>query len=618
MTSNSISTSTARFYLGLAGIFLFSFIINIYQALIVGNPHQHFYSDMQGYMQRAWKFASGVELDPFDSFFPSGLSYFYWGVFKVFDYRTGLDNIILIQTILSTLSVILVVLTAKLLYKSLIPAFIVGILTALFLPFILLNSFFVSEIPFIFLSLLSQYIFLKLLNKKKTSVWYLPLGLLLGFLCLIRGQGLCYLATAVLILLFKNIKNAILLIAPACLILLTQSYINHNISKGEHSSISANSSYNLYLGQSRRAAIGCLDPKTEYYYVFHQNNSYFDRRLFPIKNVYKSILDSTSFRKLTLELWLENPYRQVIRSLRSVVELFSINPTWPNRDIVNMRSFESNFRLGFYLLILLPALFFAFTSIQSNILRVEIISLLLPTIFLAAMAFLSMGQPRYFIPFQYNFFIIFTPVVVFITSYLKEEKLNSFQKSSIFYFLSFLIFIGLATIFINNQYSKFQAPKIEDSSASYFGIKDIAEKRGLVGLHGSDLGKNINIISNNSDEFNISLSGFSRNLIWERAISWSVKSVKGIRVPRITTSFPKGTTTHIALYMTDGDSKWRTSKIKSGDQLRIADDLHQGRWIIFPVSKRERTLGSKSFDFHKLTGANITISKIIFLGKNPI
>ncbi len=129
-----------------------------------------------------------------------------------------------------------------------------------------------------------------------------------------------------------------------------------------------------------------------------------------------------------------------------------------------------------------------------------------------------------------------------------------------------------------------------------------------------EFGKNLGLLSPfvPNDKVSVTLSNFSTAARpWARDVPWYIKADNR---GRIDISFPLvNRVTQVAVFMTDGDSHWRSSRIYSGKQKVLAERLHLGKWYFFPVNDEERKAGQKQLRLEQLTGSNIAVSALILL-----
>ncbi len=124
-----------------------------------------------------------------------------------------------------------------------------------------------------------------------------------------------------------------------------------------------------------------------------------------------------------------------------------------------------------------------------------------------------------------------------------------------------------------------------------------------------ELGKNAKVqeVRIENRNYRLTLDGFQIGTTWDRAISWSLRATGRATIGL---QFENARPTRVGLYLTDGDSHWRTSSVWLGEELRIADRLHNGRWIELPVDTMSRAEGELHFNLNQLTGSDIAVSAV--------
>jgi hypothetical protein len=397
-------------------LFFASLIINLIQIYYVASPLDSVYSDMRGYVERGYRIAVADNFVPFDSFYPPGTAYFFSIVFWAFGFAKGIHILTLIQALAISGAAMLVGLSGEALFRSKKISFFMAVLVAMYWPFIGQLSFFMAEPIFIFLLLFGQYLLILSIRFGGAHSKFFLIGLTYSLAMLIKGQCIGLILTALLVFILRQTAYlrpfAAMFILGLVFPLSLQLVLNASITGKPGMHFASNDAYNTYLGQSRREAIGCLDKEAGYFYIFHNNNSFFDKRLLPATVLPVSIMNREYFKARTLELWMERPFLQTIRSLQSVSELFSLIPHWPLRNLEKYQKYDISFGWGTLFLITLPAIYTIVISLSRRRYLLECTLLFLPIIVLSGIIFLSMGQPRYLVPFKYNFFLLAIPAFI--------------------------------------------------------------------------------------------------------------------------------------------------------------------------------------------------------------
>ena len=410
--------SASRYGSLLFALFLFCLGVLEWQISSVSHPRDHIYSDMHGYLERGWKIASGMPFTDFDAFYPSGNSIFYAFFFLLFGFASGVKIISIVQLVLIALANLLLALSTLILFSSKRLSLFVMFAASIYWPFISQASFFMAEPLFMFCIMLAFYLYCCGLKQNtwlsRGNISYrmhgfmLLLGLLLGYASLVKGQGLAVLLSLIVFTIFwRKTPWAILsLCAGALLPILMQSAL-HSANLGKPSFfLSANDAFNSYLGQSRHEAIGCLDTTRGMFFVFHNNNVALGYRFLEPVLEKTSILNRDYFRSKTVELWRKKPGAQLVKSLHNIVELFEVNPRWPQRNVDLIKEYDVKYQSYSIYLLTLPALYALAGAIFFKRYRTQCALCLLPIICLALMISMTMGQPRYIVPFLYFAFPI--------------------------------------------------------------------------------------------------------------------------------------------------------------------------------------------------------------------
>ncbi len=394
-------------------IAIFSFTVNLLNAYLYISPFDHAYSDMRGYLERGYRIAVNDNFISFDAFYPPGTAFLYALVFKCFGFALGCHMIIIIQAAMIAGAAFITGLTARELFSTSRLPLIIALGVACYYPFISQASFFMSEPAFIFTGLLGQHLYIRSLRIGGNHRRFCYIGFLFAICLLIKGQGIGFVLACLACLIFRRASHlrpfAGTLVGSLTVVLLLQMFLNRAIASTPGFYLAANDSFNTYLGQSRREAVGCLDRKGGYFYIFHQNNAFFDHRLLIPVTLPTSILDREYFSEQTRSLWREDPWRQLVRSAHSVRELFSIIPHWPLRNVEHAQKHDVTPQWVALFLVSLPAIYSVVIAVRRRRFIFEVTFLLVPVLAMAGIAFLSMGQPRYLIPFHYNIFLLTIP-----------------------------------------------------------------------------------------------------------------------------------------------------------------------------------------------------------------
>lgn len=168
---------------------------------------------------------------------------------------------------------------------------------------------------------------------------------------------------------------------------------------------------------------------------------------------------------------------------------------------------------------------------------------------------------------------------------------------------------------VQSGYAEFATPPRRTTQPNYLGFfGPRSEGLGQLIYH-AELGKNLKVSPGRKDNplVRVKLTNFRLTDQWRRVVSWAAHAYG---FGKIEVTFPQNSATAIALFLTDGDSYWRMSKVRSGNTLQLADRLYNGRWLVFPITAEERRAGRKSFQLEQLTGESIAVSAVAVFNKN--
>jgi hypothetical protein len=397
-------TMTVRLWL--AAVFIAGLLSGLIHIFLIESPWDHIYSDIGGYVGKAQKMAAGEALQPFDTFFPLGASYLYWPFFAAFP--KPFDGYVLgmVQVLCVAASHVLIGATLHTLFgnRRLTIAAAVGSLA--YWPLTGQLSFFMAEPIFMALCLGAQYCSVQIAFKSGGLASGVVGGLAIGMAVITKTQGLVFLIAAMIVLLARVHRcrplPVILFLGGAALVFGLHSTHIARVLDRDGIYMSANGTFNMYLGQSAREGSGTYDPEMNLFFFFYNNNSYIDRNLHPAKLHLGSILDEAYFARQLGTLWSDNPPRQLLRLAVSAFELFTFEPHWPLRNVPGFAAAERLFKGLAVPLIYLPMLVALAVVVNRRMFMLEFAVLLLPVLGMMCAAALTFGQPRYLVPFMPN------------------------------------------------------------------------------------------------------------------------------------------------------------------------------------------------------------------------
>lgn len=574
---------------------------------------------MQGYIERAWELSLGVRPDAFTVFFPSGVRLLYGAVFYFFDFALGLELLLILQALaIAGSTVLLGRISTKLFGRSALQTLLM-LFSILYWPFIAQVSFFMAEPVFSFLLLLSLELYLSGVKGLSTSEahsslrslrFFAPAGLALGFSILLKGQGLVLLISFFLIHLFLKIPRAKLL-SFLCLFLFAalpiagQFRIN-SLTLGQASYfLSANDAYNAYLGSSRRKAIGCSEKDSGLFYIFHNNNSGLNYPFYEAAMIETPIMDREAFREMTKQLWRDDPLLQLQIGLHNVIELFEINPRWPLRNVSLAAVLDPYFQWGLLFFVGIPFLYGLSQAGGNRGYRAPMVILSLPLLGIAGVAFFTMGQPRYLLPFQYFLLLGAAP---FYQDLFKlgarptESRFTGATKHADAFTLLALSFMLLSAFLVYRAEQNIEILPTEDSYEF-----ELPENQEL--LHLSN-------IDSPQAPFRM-LSGdtpLSLRLYQAEILAWrKVARIHDRALLKIGLLQGQTRPSSIGIFLSEQEGK-ASGLIRFGAERRMISGLESGAWFFFDVPEHTAEL---ELQIRNLTGPALELHSVMAVRSLP-
>ncbi|MBL7661345.1 glycosyltransferase family 39 protein [bacterium] len=602
-------------------VFLFALLPCAIQVIYIASPVEYVQSDMKGYIERAWRLTQADNFVTYDAFYPAGTTYIFSAIFQVFNFVTGLSVLTWLQVGALALAVLFTFLLAEELFQWRRGALWGALFASLFYPFFGQASFFMSEPLFIAMTLFAMWFFLKINRTEARLEQVILLGLLLGWSMLLRGQGICFAATITLYgcFGFKRIfRNPQLLLAfsvALTLPLYAQAKFNQHLTNTDDLFLSSNGAFNAFLGQSRLEALGVHNPGAGYYYVFHNNNAFFDQDLSAPQMFKASIHDREFFMNQVAILWQQDFKRQIVRSLQSVIELFSPYPEWPLRLLDVPEYYEKISRIVFLVLIMIPVLYTLLTTISFDQERSRIIFLFLPVAMTVALIFLTMGQPRYLIPFQYLLIILSIPCLrdKFARKFLVDQSpVNPRVLTAIsrIVLVTLLLLSATTAIAISRALKSTSTARTLDFN-QYFKVSANELLRFEFGID--------TLISpaEEIDHTSIRLSGFRNACSGKRndrqIVDWCVYTNYSGTIEIFIANSIISQVNAVEIYLSDYDSNLRTTLIRSGKFKQVAVVPQSGSWYRINMRPEVRKSGVMKINLRELTGSGVKLSALRLL-----
>ena len=561
------------------------------QSQFVLSPLLHLDSDMKGYVERALALVQGHPVVAFDRFYPPGTSLGYAFIMLLFGPRQiSLHVISVLQSLCLVWAAVMAGRTARILWRSPRLEIVTIIALGTLWPLAALGSFFLSEPLYCALYFSGQQLAVGTLLRPRRDERQLVLaGVCFGLSALVRTQGLFGVVGCLFWLLYfaPSTKRICSLLLGVTLPLL--ALIGFNIIRGGTLSpqIAANDAFNVYLGQSRRAAVACLNPEDGTFYVFHNNNASEFSNYLPLELLPCSMTDREFFFQKIIDLWRGSPSRQLLVSVRNLSELFTVRPGWPL--VAYERGFEAVDRifqrLGI-LVFVIPALLVLLGVVRPRIHMARPGGLALLGVpfglFLTSIA-IATGQPRYLLPSYYTFVPLACPLWFELCRNRAFPKLSVRAATiSTFSFLAVLAVVRAADLRLEfegdsrlpEQEYELAAIRPPLSPKQKFWWSEIS-KEGLA------------TYVTPKDGLEITTEGFGTATPFGLRTDTPAKIRLSLKrdVLTLPSKNPWPQNSWIALYLRDEPKGWGSVAVRMPDgKFVLISDIRGGRWFSMPIS----------------------------------
>lgn len=363
---------------------------------------------MQGYYERAVKFAVGDKEDIYDTFYPPATQIVYSFLIKIINPFFWIK---LFNVFVNIATCFLIYLISKELFNR--QAGYIGLFIACFnYLFIDFTGYLLSETFFAFTLAFMFYCFLKSVIAHKQSLRWLY-SFLAGLFIIIAG------ATKSSILLFiplfglwwflnfkkyKIFSNLAFYMAGFLPLFILMTLRFHSLT-GEYGIISTNGGFNFFQGRSHIRDARFEDKKRSMGYLFaspvavRKNYTYND-------SFQTGPYDSKFFYHKGIEEMKKDIPRTLLYSFENLYDLFLLPDVWPSFAID--KPFPNVIKLAswlFILLVLIPSFFVIIVCSRVVLSGVRII-LIFPIITILITSFVFYGDPRFRVPYDVFFIIL--------------------------------------------------------------------------------------------------------------------------------------------------------------------------------------------------------------------
>ncbi|MEW5756246.1 MAG: phospholipid carrier-dependent glycosyltransferase [Pseudomonadota bacterium] len=371
----------------------------------------YIYSDMKSYVDRALNFINPHYVETIaDTVYPPGM-HMLLGVLYVLDPSWNLA--IWVQLILSCLIPLLVASIAYLLYGKNV-AYLALILSSLYFGFIDYAGYFLAENAYTFCIVAAVLLLVISMRARSNVLWLiaaLSAGVMLAVSASLKEAILVPAALVGLFLLYlaweRHSRKIFIMVIASCLgatvVLAPLSERCTTLSEGAFCVTSNNGALTMLLGHHGEVmTTEFYDNKRGYMHGF-QPPPFVQLGYQGVQKFDFGAYDAESNRAAAWSWVAEHPIEAVLLSLRNVFQLFWGSVPWPSSH-TDGKYMTIFFQQLFLLVVLIPVCVFVWNN-AGALLRCDSkycadIFILLPVIGLMAAVFLSLGDPRYRIPFD--------------------------------------------------------------------------------------------------------------------------------------------------------------------------------------------------------------------------
>ncbi|MFH0938921.1 MAG: glycosyltransferase family 39 protein [Planctomycetota bacterium] len=399
--------------------FVFALCLNLFafsmlwRSIYIFNFHPalaYVYSDMQAYVDMAKRILEPTyQYGAGDAFHPVGTSLMLAGSFLIdstFRYAS------LAQFGMSCLVPLLIAAIGYELFGRRVA--LVGLaISSGYFQFVDYASYFLSENPFLFFMMLSFWLLIRSLRVRRAR--WVPLlalfaGVALGAAATFKSVGLAAAGLVGLFLLYLGIRYrwARVGMVLSCglvgmlLIVVPVSARAMRINEGQFCVVSANGPMNVLLGHYGEISSIHFNDKKRYCFYDFGTAAMVQQNLMAYKDVDFGPCDGKECFQAAWEWTKANPIESFLLSIHHVFNLFNTTP-WPTSATKDRRWIRFAEQL-YIVFIFIPALFYLLNHARGILRRDKDmfgdILVLLPLVALVVVAFFTIGEPRYRIPFD--------------------------------------------------------------------------------------------------------------------------------------------------------------------------------------------------------------------------
>ncbi len=599
------------------------------QSFLILSPSEHLESDMRGYVERAIALHAGTPAMDFERFYPPGTSLAYAAVMLFFGPRQISLNII---TALQALGLVWAMLmagrTARIIWRLPNLEIATILLLSLFWPLAALGSFFLSEPLFCALYFTAQQLAVSAVLKGATSRKLFLSGFLYGLSALVRPQGVLGLVATVAILVWyrraAKLRSLLLGVAIPIALLVTYNSARFGVISLQ---ISANDAFNIYLGQSRRAAVGCVSPSDGTFYVFHNNNASRLVDFYPLELLSCSMTDRKFFFDRAAALWSHSWTKQLAASMQNLYELFTVRPGWPIAAYEPQYSgFDQFFQTFGLVAMVCPALLLMLGVLSptrtASAPGLGLLGIPIALFFLTTAA--SSGQPRYLLPYYFTFAPLavgcWRDVIVHRTLSIRPRKALGLAFTAV----AFLAILSLSSKSVGRD----TRASLNPQSYNLGAISPPLSAKGKFWWFELSVAGEVNFLTPAAG-VRVTTSGFT---IFNRKL-FTTETRNKVRIEIDGTLVERTRRLRAALYLRDTPAGWGSGviRVSDGNVQKQADsppnsatsyltsDLKGSSWVSVPLGEPQATTAMegeartfvREIELEKLTGDSIQLFAVV-------
>jgi len=390
--------------------YILSLSFYIIYVFYIHSPWQDIH--IEGYIDRASSLAKGSYPGKWDTFYPVGMTYILAPFFYILNYDLALRIIAIFYAVLLATANYLVFRIVLDFYKSKTGAWLAMVFCAAYYPFIAYIGFYLSEIPFVFLLVLSMYLLCRAFNQKKSRLsTALLAGLIMGFAAIVRSTLFPAWILFLILLIIKRPLigyKRILLFSLGFLFVVAIQTVRNSFIMERFTLFSTNGGANAYLGQAHIKKVSGTPAYGGWYW--YDTNCVWDKTLTKEEIFNFDGWDESKLYSKVVDLWKENPKKQILLSLQNGVDMFYlVDKHWFIFNSSASNSLNHKFQWSFVVLVYIPLVLTFVWMIKDRKSRFLNLIFMIPIISVILMAMITKGEERYLMPFQYLMVILVAP-----------------------------------------------------------------------------------------------------------------------------------------------------------------------------------------------------------------